>query len=36
MDMLWNLAWMSVGALLGILMMALAQMADEDKDNDTR
>lgn len=32
MDMLWNLAWMMLGACLGVLVMALVMVADEDKD----
>lgn len=36
MEMVFNLMWMLLGACLGVLMMALVQMADEDKDNDAR
>ena len=32
MGMLWDLAWMMLGACLGVLVMALLQVADEDKD----
>ena len=37
MDMLWNLAWLIVGACLGAIVMAVfAISGDEDKDNDAR
>jgi hypothetical protein len=31
-----DIMWMSAGACLGVLMMALVQIADEGKDNDAR
>jgi hypothetical protein len=33
---IFSLLWMMLGAMLGVLVTALMQMADEDKDNDTR
>jgi hypothetical protein len=33
---IFSLLWMMLGAMLGVLVMALLQVADEDKDNDAR
>jgi hypothetical protein len=33
---IFSLLWMMLGATLGVLVTALMQMADKDKDNDTR
>ena len=35
MDMVFNLMWLSLGAFLGVLVMALMQIAKES-DDDTR
>lgn len=35
MDMVFNLMWLSLGACLGVLVMALMQIAKES-DDDTR
>ena len=33
---IFSLLWMMLGAMLGVLVMALLQVADEDKNNDAR